>query len=122
MFRKRILALLAVLPLIASVASAIAGQGFVSARGGAFYRDGSQYTFVGANYWYGGLLGLEKDRKRGVERLRKELDLLKKNGVTNLRLPGGAEGTGPSTMWLASVRPCSQHRVNLTNLFSTAST
>ena len=95
MFRKRILALLAVLPLIASVASAIAGQGFVSARGGAFYRDGSQYTFVGANYWYGGLLGLEKDRKRGVERLRKELDLLKKNGVTNLRLPGGVEGTGP---------------------------
>lgn len=37
---------------------------------------------------------MEKDKKRGVERLRKELDFLKANGVTNLRILGGAEGTG----------------------------
>ncbi|MDM7922587.1 MAG: cellulase family glycosylhydrolase [Pyrinomonadaceae bacterium] len=56
--------------------------------------DGKPYYFVGTNYWYGSLLGLEKDRRRGIERLRKELDFLKANGVTNLRLMAGAEGSG----------------------------
>ncbi|HEX8492488.1 MAG TPA: beta-mannosidase [Pyrinomonadaceae bacterium] len=51
-------------------------------------------TFIGANYWYGTLLGLEKEKRKGVERLRKELDFLKANGVTNLRLLAGAEGAG----------------------------
>lgn len=68
---------------------------FVTARGGRFYLKGRPYYFVGANYWYGGLLGLERDKKRGIERLRRELDFLKANGVTNLRLMGGAEGSGP---------------------------
>ena len=78
-------------------AQAIIGvaQGFVTARDGKLYAGGKPYYFVGANYWYGGFLGLEKDKKRGVERLRKELDFLKKNGVTNLRLLGGVEGIGP---------------------------
>jgi mannan endo-1,4-beta-mannosidase len=39
-------------------------------------------------------LGLEKDPKRGVLRLRKELDFMKANGVTNLRVVAGAEGSG----------------------------
>ena len=67
---------------------------FVSADGHTFYLNGRPYYFVGANYWYGGLLGLENDKNRGVERLRRELDFLKTNGVTNLRLLGGAEGSG----------------------------
>lgn len=67
----------------------------MTVRGHQFYANGKPYYFVGTNYWYGGLLGLEKDKKRGVERLRKELDFLKANGVTNLRLMAGAEGSGP---------------------------
>lgn len=70
-------------------------KAFVSVHGHQLYSRGKPYYFVGANYWYGSLLPLEKDRKRGIERLRKELDLLKTNGVTNLRLLGGAEGVGP---------------------------
>ena len=58
------------------------------------FLDGKPYYFVGTNYWYGGLLGLEKDKRRGVERLKRELDFLKANGVKNLRLMAGAEGTG----------------------------
>ncbi|HRI03201.1 MAG TPA: cellulase family glycosylhydrolase [Pyrinomonadaceae bacterium] len=78
-----------------SVASfAVVPKGFVSVKGHALYRDNAPYYFVGANYWYGSLLGLEKDKKRGVERLRRELDFLKAHGVTNLRLMAGAEGTG----------------------------
>lgn len=76
-------------------AGSVSSQSFVSAKDGKFIKNGRPYYFVGANYWYGSLLGLEKDKKRGVERLRKELDFLKKNGVTNLRLLGGAEGSGP---------------------------
>lgn len=68
--------------------------GFVTVKGHQLIADGKPYYFVGTNYWYGGLLGLEKDKKRGIDRLRHELDFLKANGVTNLRLMGGAEGTG----------------------------
>lgn len=68
---------------------------FVSVRGHNLYLNGKPYYFVGANYWYGGLLGLEKDKRRGIRRLRRELDFLKANGVTNLRLMVGAEGSGP---------------------------
>lgn len=67
---------------------------FVSVKGHQFALNKKPYYFVGANYWYGSLLGLEKDRKRGIERLRKELNFLKANGVTNLRLMAGAEGSG----------------------------
>ncbi|MGB7200912.1 MAG: cellulase family glycosylhydrolase [Pyrinomonadaceae bacterium] len=66
----------------------------VVVRGHQLYLNGKPYYFVGANYWYGGLLGLEKDKRRGVERLKRELDFLKANGVKNLRLMAGAEGTG----------------------------
>ncbi|HJS51491.1 MAG TPA: hypothetical protein VJ781_06295, partial [Pyrinomonadaceae bacterium] len=61
-------------------------RSFVEVKGHQFVADGRPYYFVGTNYWYGSLLGLEKDKKRGIERLRKELNFLKANGVTNLRL------------------------------------
>jgi mannan endo-1,4-beta-mannosidase len=87
--------LVAVVILFATFAP-VSGQPptFVSVKGQAFELDNRPYYFVGTNYWYGSLLGLEKDRKRGIERLRKELDFLKKSGVTNLRLMAGAEGLG----------------------------
>jgi mannan endo-1,4-beta-mannosidase len=59
-----------------------------------FYLNDKPYYYVGTNYWYGSLLGLEQEKSKGVERLRKELDFLKANGVTNLRLMAGAEGSG----------------------------
>ena len=72
----------------------LAQSSFVRTLGHAFEVNGKPYYFVGTNYWYGSLLGIEKDEKRGLKRLRKELDFLKANGVTNLRLLGGAEGSG----------------------------
>ncbi len=67
---------------------------FVHVKNHQFFIGEKPYYFIGTNYWYGSLLGLEKEKKRGVERLRKELDFLKANGVTNLRILGGAEGSG----------------------------
>ena len=67
---------------------------FVTVKNHQFFVDEKPCYFIGTNYWYGTLLGLEKDKKRGIERLRKELDFLKSNGVTNLRIMAGAEGSG----------------------------
>ncbi len=74
--------------------SSSAQSSFVTVKNHQFYADGKPYYFIGTNYWYGGLLGLEKDKQKGVERLRKELDFVKANGVTNLRVMAGAEGAG----------------------------
>ena len=77
-----------------AVAPAAQFSNFVSVKRHHFYNNGKPYYFVGTNYWYGGLLGLEKDRRRGRDRLRRELDFLQANGVTNLRLMAGTEGSG----------------------------
>lgn len=71
-----------------------AQNSYVKVKGDQFFIAGKPYYFIGTNYWYGTYLGLEKDKKRGIERLRKELDFLKANGVTNLRIIAGAEGSG----------------------------
>ena len=67
---------------------------FVTVRNHKLYVNDDPYYFVGTNYWYGSLLGIKRDKNRGIDRLRKELDFLKANGVSNLRLMAGAEGSG----------------------------
>ena len=69
-------------------------QNFVTRNGHQFQQNGKTYYFVGTNYWYGSLLPLQKDATRGINRLKSELDFLKNNGVTNLRIVAGAEGSG----------------------------
>lgn len=75
-------------------ASTVAQNNFVTVKDHQFTISDKPYYYIGTNYWYGGLLGLEKDKKRGIERLRTELDFLKANGVTNLRVLTGVEGSG----------------------------
>lgn len=69
-------------------------EGFVQRRQHQFFLDGKPYYYIGTNYWYGSVLGLEKDKSRGIERLRKELDFLNAQGIKNLRVMAGAEGLG----------------------------
>ena len=64
---------------------------FVKAEGGHFALDGKPYYYIGANYWYGAIIaspGKYGDR----ERLLRELDFMKRNGINNLRIQAGAEG------------------------------
>ena len=63
---------------------------FVTVRDGEFYIGDSVYRYVGANFWYGGLLGAEKYGDR--ERLAHELDKMKEIGITNLRVLVGGDG------------------------------
>lgn len=91
----KIFLLLVALSIVTALPVRGAGRAdFVSTDGYRFLLNNKPYYFVGTNYWYGSLLGLEEDPKRGIQRLRRELDFLKANGITNLRLLGGAEGSG----------------------------
>jgi mannan endo-1,4-beta-mannosidase len=62
----------------------------ITVRGTQFFKGDKPYSYIGTNYWYGSLLGSKKvgDRKR----LLRELDLMQKNGIDNLRVLVGADG------------------------------
>lgn len=72
--------------------SAIAcqAQERITVRGTQFYKGNKPYSYIGTNYWYGSLLASKKvgDRKR----LLRELDLIQKNGIDNLRILVGGDG------------------------------
>ena len=63
---------------------------FVRVRNGEFFLHGKPYHYIGTNMWYGPLLA--DQGTAGLGRLRKELDFLKANGVTNVRTMVGADG------------------------------
>lgn len=67
---------------------------FVSRQGHQFIRNNKPYYFIGVNYWYGGMLAIGSDSIRGKERVKKELDFLRSQGVNNLRVLAGSEGRG----------------------------
>lgn len=58
---------------------------------GQFIRDGKPYYFVGTNFWYGAILG-SQGQGGDRERLHKELDFMKANGIDNLRVLVGGDG------------------------------
>ncbi len=64
---------------------------FVTVRDGKFFVGDSVYKYVGTNFWYGAILG-SKGRGGDRERLGKELDLLQKVGIDNLRVLVGGDG------------------------------
>lgn len=78
-------------------------QELITVKNGQFLKGDQPYYFIGANYWYGPLLGskIVGDRSR----LIRELDLLKSIGIDNLRVLAGAEGG----MNDYTVRPAMQH-------------
>ena len=64
---------------------------FVQVKNGHFERDGAPYLFMGANFWQGMNLGsVTKGGDRSL--LIRELDQMKKIGITNLRVLALSEG------------------------------
>ncbi|KOS05856.1 beta-mannanase [Flavobacterium akiainvivens] len=81
----------AMLPLALSCAAQKIGvPQHITVKGTQFYKGNTPYHYIGANYWYGSLLASTTVGNR--ERLAKELDELKANGIDNLRIMVGAEG------------------------------
>lgn len=64
---------------------------FVKQNGGHFEINGKPYYFIGTNFWYGAILG-STGQGGNRDRLHKELDFFKENGITNLRVLVGADG------------------------------
>lgn len=94
-FQKRMFRIILLFTLILSFSASNAQKSaFVKSLGHQFVINGAPYYYVGANYWYGGLLALQKDTIKGKQRLVKELDFLKSQGVNNLRILVGSEGEG----------------------------
>ncbi|ARU28676.1 cellulase family glycosylhydrolase [Cellvibrio sp. PSBB006] len=73
---------------------------FVTVEGNQFFRNGQPYYVIGTNFWYGGYLGSVGD-VGDRERLIKELDLLQKTGINNLRVLAASE----SSELMRAVRP-----------------
>ncbi|MFC6998847.1 glycoside hydrolase 5 family protein [Rufibacter roseus] len=88
---KKAILLLALLLSFLPKIQAQRSSEFVTTNGQQFMLNGKPYYYIGTNYWYGGLLG---STGQGGDRARllQELDFLKKNGITNLRILAGAEG------------------------------
>ena len=58
---------------------------YVTVEDGIFRLAGEPYYFIGANYWYGAILGT-KGEYGDRDRLLRELDHMKSIGITNLRV------------------------------------
>lgn len=89
---KRLLQIAIILlfaPIFAT--SGHAQKRFVSVRNGMLVRNGQPYRFVGTNFWYGPILA-STGQGGNRQRLKQELDALKKMGVDNLRILVGADG------------------------------
>ncbi|WP_418509840.1 glycoside hydrolase 5 family protein [Corallibacter sp.] len=75
----------------------------ISIKDSKFYKGDKPYYFIGANYWYGPLIGAKNIGDR--ERLIKELDLMKSVGIDNLRILAGAEGDGGDSRVHPALQP-----------------
>jgi mannan endo-1,4-beta-mannosidase len=63
---------------------------FVTVRNGRFELRGRPYFYIGTSLWYGCYLG-DPELAGGRQRLVRELDRLRKLGITNVRILAGSE-------------------------------
>ena len=89
---KKIIALLPIILFCITTTFSFAQkqQPKITVKGTQFFKGDKPYAYIGTNYWYGSLLASKKvgDRKR----LLRELDLMQKNGIDNLRILVGGDG------------------------------
>lgn len=83
--------LFAIVLMTLTFGNAMAQSNFVSVKDGKLWKEGKPYYYVGANFWYGAILGSE-GRGGNRQRLCRELDKMKSIGITNLRVLVGSDG------------------------------
>lgn len=88
---------------VTQAAKAPTADSFISVQGDTFYLQGKPYYFVGTNFWHGAYLG-SPGKTGDRDRLRKELDILSRHGITNLRILAASE----SSDLVMSLRPTFQ--------------
>lgn len=77
--------------LLALGCSAASKSSFVQVKDGRLWHHDKPYYFVGANLWYGAILG-STGKGGNRRRLGLELDRLKRMGINNLRVLVGSDG------------------------------
>jgi mannan endo-1,4-beta-mannosidase len=95
--------LVLILPSCSGLFYPDASSKFISVDGTQFILDGKPYYFTGTNYWYGCYIG-SPGETGDRERLLSELDFLKDNGITNLRILAASEDASTKN----SLRPAIQ--------------
>ena len=91
----KLLAVIVFAAFLQSCTTNVPSERFVEVHGTQFTIDDEPYLFVGTNFWYGAYLG-SPGPEGDVERLRRELDLLKSQGITNLRVLAASEAASHS--------------------------
>ena len=86
-----LLAALALSLFSCSEKKAVTDPSFVKQKEGKLTINDKPYYFIGTNFWFGAILGSE-GQGGNRERLLKELDFMKENGINNLRVLVGADG------------------------------
>jgi mannan endo-1,4-beta-mannosidase len=84
--------ILSIMTLVAINSSAKVAQGFAKVENNHFVVNEKPYYFVGTNFWFGAILG-SKGQGGDKARLIKELDFMKENGLVNLRVLIGSDGS-----------------------------
>ena len=93
-----------IISCLVTIGSLAQKSDFITVRENQFYKGNTPYSYIGTNYWYGSLLASKKNGDR--KRLLRELDLMQKNGIDNLRILVGADGG----KYDYTVRPALQHQ------------
>lgn len=85
---------------------AAAQNNFISVKQQQFYSNGQPYRFAGVNMWYAVLLAAGNSSQQ--QRLVKELDFLKQQGVGNIRVLVGSQGGNKKINAVMPVHPALQ--------------
>ena len=94
MITKRLLLWLVCMAIATAQAQDVrTSSSFVTRHDGHLWVDGNEYRYVGANFWYGAILGSE-GQGGDRQRLCRELDDLHQMGIDNLRIVVGSDGSG----------------------------
>ena len=86
----------------------LAQNNFVQQQHNRLVINKQNYHFVGANMWYANLLAMPGNKGGNRKRLIKELDFLKQQGITNIRVLIGAQGEGKLVNGVTPVHPALQ--------------
>lgn len=103
--------------LIFSISSALAQQpSFIKVANNKFELNSKPLQFIGTNMWYANILAMPTNKGGNRKRLIKELDFLKQNGITNIRVLIGAQSNGKKINAVTPVHPALQTNVGIYNL------
>jgi mannan endo-1,4-beta-mannosidase len=95
--------------ILAFIINATTAQNvFIKQQQNNFTINNKPYHFIGTNMWYANIMAMADNKGGDKKRLIKELDFLKKQGITNIRVLIGAQGQDKLVNGVSPVHPALQ--------------